>query len=126
MKLQQLLRQLYGCSLDPFLYPGPFSGAQAAEAGWPVLSANESGDSVQVVGGHVELVLLGVLQHQVLLVFAVLCQLGCTSEPGNTVIYMDHEAAGDQISQRHLWSVLRPAGPAMSALLDRAEEFRVG
>ena len=29
VELQQLLRQLYGRPLDAFLYPGPFSGAEA-------------------------------------------------------------------------------------------------
>ena len=97
VEFQQLFGQLPSSAFDPFLYPSPIGCAETGQRGWAVQCANVGSDPVQLVGGHVELVLLGVLQDQVLLVLLGFANLGGPSKAGYAVVNVDHVAARDQV-----------------------------
>ena len=91
-----------------------------------VLRAHVGADPVEVAGGHVELVAVGVFQDQVFLFFPVVAQVGGAGEPGNPVVDVDDESAGHQVGQRHLRPALRPPRALAAAFLHRAEQLGVG
>ena len=77
--------------------------------------------------GHVELVVFGVLQHQILFVFVALAHSGGARESGHAVVDVHHVAAGNQVRQgRDLVARLGGLAPAVAALFDGAKQFGIG
>ena len=122
----QLLGHLPGGPLDPLLDAGPFGGAEAGEVGGVVLGPHVGGDPVQVVGGNVELVAVGVLQYQVFPVFAAVVYVGGAGEPGHPMVDVDYEGPGDQVGKSDFRPVFRAAGSVTAAFFNRAEQLGVG
>ena len=120
VELQQVPGQLPGGSLDPFLNPGPLGGAQAGQGGGLVMSPHVGRHPVQVVRGHVEPIVVGVLQHQVLFLLPRFAHPGGPGEAGHAVVHVDDVVAGDQLGEDYLPPPFNPGLP-VAAFLDRAK-----
>ena len=90
-----------------------------------VLGAQIAADPVEMVGGDVELVVVGVLQYQVLFFFAVIANAGGAGLTGHAVVDVDYKCPRNQIGEKDFGPVFRLAR-TIPAFLNGAEQLGVG
>ena len=99
VELGQIEGQLLEAGLDLGFLPLPLLPAQAVEPGDGVFGADELGDAVELVGGHVELVVARILNEQIVALGPVVFQLHHAPEQTHAVQVVHHIVAGLEVGE---------------------------
>ena len=99
IELGKVEGQLLEARLDLGFLPFPFLAAQTVELGGSVFGADELGDAVELVGGHVELVVARILNEQIVALGPVVLQLHHAPEQADAVQIMHHVVAGLEVGE---------------------------